>query len=508
MENAAIDAAHEQLTDLGSIAIVAVFAVALGLVFIRLRQPPIVGYILAGLILGPTGFGLIHQTHAITLLAELGVLLLLFLIGMEISLKAFVAEIGPAVAVAAGQLVVGLGISFFFGWLLGWDFPQIVILAFIVALSSTAVAIKILDEIGELRTETGRITIGVLIAQDIAIVPMLIVADNLGGETGISAWTLVPIIGSIVFLGLLIWYLNKPGKLKLPFSEQMTGKPDMIALAMLAFCFGAGTISSLIGLSPVYGAFVAGLIIANSTLRSEAIELTFPVQSILVFVFFLSIGLLIDLSFIVENWLVVAGFTLATVAAKTALNIALVHWSGYKWEVAFPSGLAMAQVGEFSFILAAVGFRNGALDFDTYRLALAVIALSLMVSPVWMVAARRFHDATASGLTSFREALAETLHPELEEFLRRKNAVSRATYRSRAYMRAMRRATKRRRGSGKAGTAAPTETTPDEPLAASNAPKEEVAEDVAGEAEGPQPAQADQQKPTSSVRPSAPSVEF
>lgn len=458
MENAAIDAAHNQLTDLGSIAIVAVFAVALGLLFIRLRQPPIVGYILAGLILGPTGFGLIHQTHSITLLAELGVLLLLFLIAMEISLKAFVAEIGPAVAVATGQLAAGLAISFFFGWLLGWDMPQIIILAFIVALSSTAVAIKILDEIGELRTQIGRITIGVLIAQDIAVVPMLIIAESLGNEGDFSAWTLIPIIGSVFLLGVLIWYLNKPGKLKLPFSDQMTGKPDLIALAMLAFCFGAGTISALIGLSPVYGAFLAGLIIANSTLRSEAIELTFPVQSILVFVFFLSIGLLIDLAFIVENWLVVAGFTIAAIAAKTALNIALVHWTGYKWEVAFPAGLAMAQIGEFSFILAAVGFRNGALDFDTYRLALSIIALSLMVSPVWMVAARRFDEARQSGLTSFREALTETYSPELEEFIRGRNAVARAAHRGQVYFKAARRAAKTRTKPAEEAVEEPQET--------------------------------------------------
>ena len=294
------------------------------------------------------------------------------------------------------------------------------------------------------RQSDAAITIGVLIAQDIAIVPMLIIAENLGHEAGISAWTLIPIVGSVAVLGALIWYLNKPGKLKLPFSDQMTGKPDLIALAMLAFCFGAGTLSSLIGLSPVYGAFIAGLIIANSTLRSEAIELTFPVQSILVFVFFLSIGLLIDLSFIAENWLVVAGFTIAAIAAKTALNIVLVHWTGYKWEVAFPSGLAMAQIGEFSFILAAVGFRNGALDFDTYRLALAVIALSLMVSPVWMVAARRFDEATTSGLTSFREALAETYSPELEEFIRGRNAVSRAAHRGQVYLKAARRAARNR----------------------------------------------------------------
>ncbi len=442
MEHAAhaLEPATEQLTDLGSIAIVAAFAVFLGLFFIRLRQPPIVGYILAGVLLGPTGFGFIHHSHSITILAELGVLLLLFLIGMEISIRAFVLVLRPAVIIAGGQVAAGMAIAGLFGWLLSWSVAQMVLLGFIVALSSTAVAIKLLEEIGELRTQTGRIAIGVLVAQDIAIVPMLIIAEGLGGDGGLSFDTAFVIAASVGLLGLLIWYLNRPGKIRLPFTAQMTGKPDMIALAALAMCFCAGAISSLFGLSPVYGAFIAGLVVSNSTLRGEAIELTYPVQSILVFVFFLSIGLLIDLNYIVENWVTVTTFTLAAIAAKTVLNIVLVHWSGFKWPVAFPAGLAMAQIGEFSFILAAVGLRNGALDIDTYRLALAVIALSLLLSPLWMMAARRFHDATAQGLTDFREAMLLAYKPEIEEFLRGKNRLWKARYRARAWFRAMRAA--------------------------------------------------------------------
>jgi CPA2 family monovalent cation:H+ antiporter-2 len=430
---------------IGPIAGVALVAVMLGLLFIQLRQPPIVGYILAGILLGPTGFGLIEQSQSIELLAELGVLLLLFLIGMEISVRAFVLVLAPAVLIAGGQLFAGAGIAAAFGWLLGWSVAQTVLIGFIIAISSTAVAIKMLDEIGELRTETGRIAIGVLVAQDIAVVPMLIVAEGFGGERGLTWLTFGLIASSIVLLGAMIWYLNEPGKIHLPFTRQITGKRDMIALGMLAMCFSAATVSAVLGLSPVYGAFVAGLIVSNSTLRAEAVQLTFPVQSILVFVFFLSIGLLIDLDYILANWVTVLGFVMATVAAKTALNIFLVRRVGFGWAVAFPAGLAMAQIGEFSFILAATGFRNGALDHDSYRLALSVIALTLVISPVWMVSVRRFHDATARGLTDFRTALAETYAPEIEELLRGKSAASRAAYRGRVYVRAVRLARHRRR---------------------------------------------------------------
>lgn len=437
------NAAH--LSDIGNVAAVASFAVIMGLVFVKLRQPPIVGYIAAGILMGPTGLGLVGQSESITILAELGVLLLLFLIGMELSVRAFVRVIAPSVLIASGQLMAGLAVTGFFGWLLDWSFPQILLLGFVVAVSSTAVAIKVLEDIGELRTETGRITIGVLIAQDIAIVPMLIIAQSLGGEGGFSFVTVLLIAAAIGILGGLLWYLNRPGKITLPFTRYFTGKPDLITLAMLAFCFAAAAISALFGLSAVYGAFLAGLVIANSTLRSEAIELTYPVQSILVFVFFLSIGLLIDLNYIFENLTIVLGFVLLAVIAKTALNIFLVSRVGFSWEVALPAGLAMAQIGEFSFILASVGIANRVLDDDAYRLALAVIAVTLMISPLWMLLIRRVNQVTQTRILTMREALAMAYATELEGVQRAGSAVTDAGFRFRVYRRAMRMAARRRK---------------------------------------------------------------
>ena len=442
----AIGSAGEHLNSLGAVAGVSLAAMIFGLAFIMLRQPPIVGYILAGAILGPTGMGFVSNTESITLLAELGVLLLLFLIGMEISIRAFVMVLVPSVIVMATQVTAGVAVAFVFGWMLGWSAAQSLLLGFVVAVSSTAVAIKILDDIGELRSETGRITIGVMVAQDIAIVPMMIIAESFGASGGgFTPWTAFTILASIGFLGLLIWYLNKPGKIRLPFSGHLAGKPDVMSLAALTFCFTAASFSALLGLSAVYGAFVAGLIIANSTLRSEMIQLTYPVQSILVFVFFLSVGLLIDLDFVLANIGTVTAFVFATVLVKTVLNVYVIRRVGLGWSVALPAGLAMAQIGEFSFILAAVGMQNRVLDEDAYRLAIAVISMSLVISPIWMTTVRRFHEATSRGLTDLREALAITYAPEIEEFVRGRNLVSRGLYRARIYARAARIARRRRR---------------------------------------------------------------
>jgi CPA2 family monovalent cation:H+ antiporter-2 len=416
---------QDHIADLTGIAVIATVAVSLGFVLMRLKQPPIVGYILTGVVLGPTGVGLVASSTAITLLAELGVIMLLFLIGMELSIRVFTGVAAVATAVAAGQVVVALLVSGAFGSLLDWPVQQIVALGFIVAVSSTAVAIQMLEEVGELRTSMGRITIGVLIAQDIAVVPMLIVVDSFGGHASVQ-WVVIKVVVAAVLIVAFLRYLGtRPGKLRLPFSESIAGRVDLVAMASLAFCFAAATLTSLAGLSAAFGAFLAGLVVAGSMLRSEAIAATRPIQSVLLVVFFLSIGLLIDLDFIVANLGTVVLFVLAVLTIKSVVNVGLLRVAGQTWQLAFPAGLMMAQIGEFSFVLAATGFANGAIDADAYRLAIAVIAISLLVSPIWMISVRRFHRVAEDGISDFRSALAEVYAGEIEEFERGRAALGR-----------------------------------------------------------------------------------
>ncbi len=407
-----MDAEHIDLT---GIAIIVAAAVLLGGFLSRLKQPAIVGYILSGVILGPTGLGLIESSESIRFLAELGVLLLLFIVGTELSLKAFIAVVGPASLVAGGQIAAALGVAGLFGAVLGWPFEQTLVLAFIVALSSTAVAISMLDAIDELRTPTGQISIGVLIAQDIAIVPMLIIVNSMGPKAGFGLLALIKIVAAVAFLLLLIRYLSRRKKIRLPGTSAITGRVDLIALSALAACFCAAALSGVLGLSPAYGSFVAGLVVSSSTLRAEAIRVSEPIQSVLVVMFFLSIGLLIDLDYIARHALLVFSFVVGVIAIKTAFNIVLMRMARRPWEQAFPAALVMAQIGEFSFVIAGAGLSNGALDADAYKLAIAVIAISLLVSPIWMTSIRRFHDIASEGVTDFRAALAEIYADEMHD---------------------------------------------------------------------------------------------
>lgn len=438
------EAGVEAHFDLTGLAVVVAAAVLCGLGLKALKQPPIVGYILAGVLLGPTGLGLVHNSTTLSGLAELGVVLLLFLIGMELSLRAFVRVLWPAMLTVAGQIGIALGLAFLAGWLLSWPANQSILIAFIIAISSTAVAIKMLEDIDELRTPIGQITIGVLIGQDIVVIPMLIFAESMGA--GGVDWTVgLKAVFALVFVVAVIRVLSTRGKIRLPFAEAVRGNVDLLALGSLAACFGAAAFSGLLGLSAAYGAFIAGLVIANTTLRVEAIEVTEPIQSVLIFVFFLSIGLLIDLDYIWSNLALVLAFTVAVLTIKSVVNIALLHLVREPWERAFPAGLIMAQIGEFSFVLAAIGFKNGALDFDGYRLALTIIAMSLLLSPFWMANVRRFHDIASGGITDFRQTLAEVYSVELEELARGRNLVYRVGHRSLVRARAARHAWLRHR---------------------------------------------------------------
>ncbi len=367
-------------------------ALLCGLLLIRLRQPAIVGYILAGVVLGPTGFGIISNTETVQILAELGVIMLLFLIGMELSLHSFKSVYKTALAAAALQILMAVGLFWGVGQFLDWTIERVLVFGFATALSSTAVAIKILEETDDLRTPVGRTTVSVLIAQDLAVIPILLIISAFGSEAQPVMMILSKLALSISFLCLLIWFLLRQDKLVLPMTDWIISKPEIIPLAAMAFCFTWAALSGMLGLSTAYGAFVAGLIIGNSNIRTSLHSATEPIQAILLMVFFLSIGLLIDIDFIIENWKNVLIVLSVVTVLKTIVNVAILHFLGEPWDRAFHSGVVMGQIGEFSFIVVAVGLASQVISADGYRLMIAVIALSLLISPMWLAIARHLHD--------------------------------------------------------------------------------------------------------------------
>ena len=253
-----------------------------------------------------------------------------------------------ALATALLQIAISVGVMMAVSTLFGWSLPLAVVLGFAAALSSTAVVIKMLEQINVLRAPVGQLVIGILIAQDLAVVPMILTLNAIA-EPAISVLHILKIVASITFLVLLAIWLSRRKRLNLPFGKIVAGQFDLRPLAGLTTCFAAAAMTGLLGLSAPFGAFLAGLIIGNSNARSMMIRSTQPIQSVLLMVFFLSIGLLIDLRFVWDNLGVVLALLLLVTVLKTALNIGLLHLLREPWPHAFVAGVVLAQIGEFSF---------------------------------------------------------------------------------------------------------------------------------------------------------------
>ena len=401
--------AHINLTGM---AVVGLSALLCGMLMARLKQPALVGYIIAGVLLGPSAFGVVQNREQIGGLAELGVLLLLFLIGTELSVRVFMVTWKMALTAVALQVSGSLAAIFVCSMILGFTTAESILLGFVIALSSTAVAIKILEETGQIRTRTGRITIAVLIGQDLAFLPMLLIVENIGSGT-LGFWAIVQITISIGVLILLVQTLNKR-RVNLPFARIVMGNIDLSPLTGLVYCFGFGAVFGLMGLSPAYGAFLAGLVVGRSTQREQMIQAVRPVQSVLIMVFFLSVGLLIDLKFIGENLSTVLVLLLIVTLFKTALNIGIMRFLGETWQRASLQGLTLSQLGEFSFLLAATGLSAGAIGEEQSRLVIAVTVLSLAVSPLWLTSARRVHGLASRRIDTLEELVDATYGDEVK----------------------------------------------------------------------------------------------
>ena len=404
-------------------AIAIVFSVALlcGLLLMRFKQPAIIGYIVAGVILGPSGFQIIEETEAAKTLAELGVLLLLFLIGMELSLRAFKTVYKLASVIVLVQVVFSILVTSIIGIAMSWDWQQGILLGFVLAVSSTAVTVKVLADRGELRTHFGRITVGILIAQDLAVVAMLLVIEALNPNEQFDLWIIPKTIGAIIFVIAIVRFLSKRERIRLPLALRQAFGADreVVPIAALAFCGVFATTSGLIGLSTAFGSFLAGLIVGNSSERQIVLRSTRPIQSVLLVVFFLSVGLLIDVGFFFENLgTLIVVFILATIA-KGLINIIAVRIAGQPWEQSVLVGVTLGQIGEFAFVIASVGFTVNAIDSEGYKIAVAVIALSLMLGPAWVVLERRLRAAEDLGikLTAAEKKTSENIREKLAIFV-------------------------------------------------------------------------------------------
>jgi CPA2 family monovalent cation:H+ antiporter-2 len=339
-------------------AILIVAGAVVAYVGYRLGLVPIVGFLLTGVLIGPHAFGLIEDPEMVDALAEVGVILLLFTIGIEFSLDKL-ARIQRLIF-GGGGLQVGLTTAATAAVLalFGVPWPAGVFTGFLVALSSTAIVLKLLGSRGEQNAPHGQVGLGLLIFQDLAIIVMVLLVPMLGGAGGSAldiGWALVK-AGLVIAAVLLGARRVMPAVLE---RVARTCSQELFLLTVIALCFGTAWLTSLAGVSVALGAFLAGLIVSESRFSEHAFGEIMPLQILFSATFFVSVGMLLDVGFLFANLGIVLGVVVAVLVLKLVVTGASVRLLGYGLPVATASGLLLAQVGEFSFVLERAGREIG-----------------------------------------------------------------------------------------------------------------------------------------------------
>jgi CPA2 family monovalent cation:H+ antiporter-2 len=363
--------------------LVVVFGVSIGIVyaFDKLRVPALVGFLVAGTLIGPYGLNIVRDISRVEVFAEIGIVLLLFTIGVEFSL-AHIRSFRSAVG--GGLLQIGLTILLSAAVGLGAGLPanQAVLWGFLTAMSSTAIVFKMLSERNETTSPHGMLATGVLIVQDLAVVPMMVLVPVLSLQrAGGLVAVLWPLAKAVVLVGLILI----AARFIVPrvLAEVVRSRSrELFVVTVIVVCLGIAWLSAQAGLSLALGAFIAGLIVSESEYSHQALAEILPLRDGFTSLFFISIGMLLDLRILAEHPLIVGALVIAIVVGKAATAGGAAIAVGYPWRHAILMGFALAQVGEFSFILAKVGQEANLLSAESFQIFLAVSIITMMLTPL------------------------------------------------------------------------------------------------------------------------------
>lgn len=375
--------------------IIIIFLISIVAIFVghRLRVPEVVGFLVTGVVAGPNGLRLVHEVEQIEYLAEVGVVLLLFAIGMEFSFDRLFRIRKSTLVGGPLQVVITFLAAAFVGVKIGLPLNESIFAGFLIALSSTAVVLKIMQDRAEVDAPHGSTTLGILIFQDIAVVPMMLFVPLLAAQTTQS-------LGMPLFLMLakgvgIIGLVIVGSKLVVPtllYQVVRLRSSELFLLTVIFICLSVAWISYTAGLSLALGAFLAGLIISESEYSYQALGNILPFRDVFTSFFFVSIGMLLDVAVFLENAELVVAAALAVLILKSAVAGGVTLLLGYPIRTGVLVGLALAQVGEFSFILSKTGLDSGLLGQGEYQLFLAVSVMTIAVTPFVIALSPRVAD--------------------------------------------------------------------------------------------------------------------
>lgn len=383
-------------------------ALLLGVLCERLKQNAVVGYLLTGLLLGPAVLDWLRNIEEVRALAELGVALLLFTIGLEFSWRRL-RELG-AVAIGGGSLQIlltgaGAGLLSLYA---GLSTGEAVVVGAAVSLSSTAVVLRVLTTRAEMDSLHGRNALGVLLLQDIAVIPLMLVisalAEAAGGWTALGQFS-VHVAQGVALVGVMFVLTRYVLPRMLHIASAYRNR-DLPVILSITFSLGCAWASHALGLSPILGAFVAGMLLAESPFAQQIQADIVPLRAGFVTIFFASVGTMADLP-AAENIVSVAALVLAILLGKALVVVVVILLFRQPPRAAVATGLALAQIGEFSFVLAEFGFRRGLMGAETFQLLLSASVITLLLTPYLIEAAPRLAETTVKLLAWAGASAAE-----------------------------------------------------------------------------------------------------
>lgn len=386
-------------------------AFVLGLVAHRLRLPLIAGYLMAGVIIGPFTPGFVADQEIAGEMAEIGVILLMFGVGLHFSLKDLMAVRAAAVPGALGQIAVATAAGAGMGWAMGWSIGGALVFGLALSVASTVVLLRAVQERGDLKSDRGRLAVGWLIVEDLLMVVVLVLIPPLAGLLGGKVTTMAGHLGGGVLwttLGLTLAKVAAFVALMLGVGRQViplilhysmhTGQRELFRLAVLSLALGVAYGSAMLfGVSFALGAFFAGMVMATSTLSAQAMKDTLPLRDAFAVLFFVSVGMLFDPSVIVTQPLPLLATVAIIMGIKSLAAYGLTRALGHDRAAARMIAASLAQIGEFSFVLGTMGVQLGFLPVDARNLIVAGALVSILLNPLlfWLIDRRKEPAAPA-----------------------------------------------------------------------------------------------------------------
>lgn len=385
-------------------------AVVGGLAAQRLHQPPMVGYIVAGIVVGPYTAGpTVANIDEIEHLADLGVVLLLFALGLELSLRDLAPVRAVALAGAALQIALTIGLGLGLGWALGWDWSSALWLGALISLSSTMVALKTIQAQGRLGTLSGRVMLGLLVVQDLAVVPLMIVLPELSNPAGGLLGVGTAVMRAALLLSAIVLFATRVVPRLMAFVARWNSR-ELFFLSTTALAVGVGYAAHVSGLSMALGAFVAGLVVSESDYSHQALSEIVPLRDLFGMLFFVSVGMLLDPAFMWQQRGTLAMLVAAILVGKAVILAVVVRLFGYRNVVPLAVALTLFQVGEFAFVLGQAGLASGAITSTVYTLALDAAVVTMALTPVVAASVPVLYDRFRS--RQAREAFEAANLPE------------------------------------------------------------------------------------------------